>query len=63
MTPPHRDGEERPVAALLAPDILILLDEAPQSVAPETEEMHPADLADVDLVGELDALGAEVVRG
>ena len=47
MTPPHRDGDERPVAALLAPDILILLDEAPQSVAPETEEMHAADLADV----------------
>ena len=35
------------MAALLAPDILILLDEAPQSVAPETEEMHAADLADV----------------
>ncbi|HEX8849928.1 MAG TPA: magnesium transporter [Gemmatimonadaceae bacterium] len=46
MTPPQRK-EERPVAALLAPDILVLLEEEPQSVAAETEEMHPADLADV----------------
>jgi magnesium transporter len=35
------------VAALLAPDILSLLEEAPGSIAAETEEMHPADLADV----------------
>jgi magnesium transporter len=35
------------VAALLAPDILHLLDEQPDSIAAETEEMHPADLADV----------------
>ena len=48
MTPPHPDEHaERPLAALLAPDILALLDEAPESVAAETEEMHPADLADV----------------
>jgi magnesium transporter len=47
MTPPHREDVERPVAALLAPDILDLLDEDPTSVARETEEMHPADLADV----------------
>ena len=47
MTPPQRDREARPVAALLAPDILILLDEAPESVAADTEEMHAADLADV----------------
>ena len=46
MTSPPRD-EHRPVAALLAPDILALLDDAPGSVAAETEEMHPADLADV----------------
>ena len=46
MTPPQRK-EERPIAALLAPDILALLDEAPGSVAAETEELHPADLADV----------------
>lgn len=38
---------ERPVAALIAPDILALLDESPGDVAIETEEMHPADLADV----------------
>jgi magnesium transporter len=47
MTPPQRDDAERPVAALLAPDILELLEEDPSSVALETEEMHPADLADV----------------
>jgi magnesium transporter len=46
MTPPQRK-EERPIAALLAPDILALLDESPADVAVETEEMHPADLADV----------------
>jgi len=47
MTPPQRDDAERPVAALLAPDILELLDEDPISVARETEEMHPADLAEL----------------
>ena len=46
MTPPH-PNEERPIAALLAPDIMALLDELPATVAVETEEMHPADLADV----------------
>ena len=46
MTPPQRK-EERPVAALLAPDILALLEESPNDVAAETEEMHAADLADV----------------
>jgi len=44
---PLRDEEVRGVAALLAPDILNLLDENPESIAAETEEMHPADLADV----------------
>ncbi|MDQ4080922.1 MAG: magnesium transporter [Gemmatimonadota bacterium] len=39
--------EERPLAALLAPDILALLDESPGDVAAETEELHPANLADV----------------
>ena len=39
--------EERPIAALLAPDILALLDESPGDVAAETEELHPANLADV----------------
>lgn len=52
MTPPHptdtsRPPDARPVGALLAPDILALLDEDPASVALETEELHPADLADV----------------
>ena len=46
MTPPQR-SPDRPIAALIAPDILALLDESPQDVAPETEGMHPADLADV----------------
>ena len=47
MTPPQRNAAERPIGVLLAPDILALLDDAPGSVATETEEMHPADLADV----------------
>src|SRR4051812_38716109 len=47
MTPPQHNPEERPVGALLAPDILSLLDESPQLLAAETEELHPADLADV----------------
>jgi len=42
----ERDSE-RHVAALVAPDILELLETAPGSVALETEELHPADLADV----------------
>ena len=46
MTPPH-NPEERPVGALLAPDILAMLDESPALIAAETEELHPADLADV----------------
>lgn len=52
MTPPQhsaepRRGDEHPVGALLAPDILALLEDDPSSVALETEELHPADLADV----------------
>jgi magnesium transporter len=47
MTPPQRNRADRPIAALLAPDLIALLEEAPASVAVETEEMHPADLADV----------------
>ena len=46
MTPSH-GNEERPLAALLAPDIIALLGESPGDLAAETEEMHPADLADV----------------
>ena len=52
MTPPQpsasqRGDNERPLGALLAPDILALLEDDPASVALETEELHPADLADV----------------
>src|SRR5688500_11428199 len=47
MHTPSGGHEMRGVAALLAPDILNLLDEAPGSLAADTEEMHPADLADV----------------
>ena len=56
MTPAQRK-EERPIAALIAPDILALLEESPADVAAETEEMHAADLADV-----AEALPNEQVR-
>jgi magnesium transporter len=39
--------EEKPLAALVAPDLLELLEESPGAIAAETEELHPADLADV----------------
>jgi magnesium transporter len=39
--------QERPIAALLAPDIIELLKLSPDAVATETEELHPADLADI----------------
>ncbi|HMC54163.1 MAG TPA: magnesium transporter [Gemmatimonadaceae bacterium] len=42
-----RDPQEKPIAALVAPDILELLVESPADIAAETEEMHPADLAAV----------------
>ena len=45
MPPPNH--HDRPLAALLVPDLLELLEEAPESIAPQTEEMHPADLADI----------------
>jgi magnesium transporter len=38
---------DRALAALLAPDIIALLDESPADIAAETEELHPRDLADV----------------
>ena len=41
------DPEEKTLAALVAPDILDLLEEAPGAIAKELEEFHPADLADV----------------
>ena len=47
MTPAKHKTTDRPIAALLVPDILALLEEAPGDLAAETEEMHPADLANV----------------
>jgi magnesium transporter len=47
MTPIQHNPEERPVGALLAPDILVMLHESPELISAETEELHPADLADV----------------
>ena len=44
---PAKHKTDRPIAALLVPDILALLEEAPGDLAAETEEMHPADLANV----------------
>jgi len=44
---PARDPQDRPLAALVAPDILELLEESPGAIAAEVEELHPADLADV----------------
>ena len=44
---PTGEYEVRSVAALLAPDILDLLDDDVASIAAETEEMHPRDLADI----------------
>ncbi len=44
---PASEHEIRGVAALMAPDILQLLDDDPSSIAVETEEIHPADLADI----------------
>lgn len=41
------DDNQRSLAALVAPDIVDLLETDPRSVAAETEELHPADLADV----------------
>jgi magnesium transporter len=58
MTPPQRKSEDRLVAALLAPDIVALLNESPAHIAAETEEMHPADLADVAELLERDKLQA-----
>ncbi|HEU4641775.1 MAG TPA: magnesium transporter, partial [Gemmatimonadaceae bacterium] len=46
MSPSERK-EDHPVAALIGPDILALLEESPADIAAETEEMHPANLADV----------------
>ena len=47
MTPSPRNPEDRPVATLLAPDIVAMLEESPADIPAETEEIHPADLAQV----------------
>src|SRR5215468_3538974 len=44
MTSLPRNPEDRPVATLLAPDIIAMLEESPGDLAAETEEIHPADL-------------------
>ena len=50
-TPPYNpqieDDEERQLAALLVPDILDMLEETPEAIAAETEELHAKDLASV----------------
>jgi len=46
MTPSQRN-QDFELAQLLAPDILVMLEESPGDVAAETEELHPKDLADV----------------
>lgn len=46
MTPSQRNQDSE-LAALLAPDILVMLEESPGDVAAETEELHPKNLADV----------------
>ncbi|HEX6627310.1 MAG TPA: magnesium transporter, partial [Gemmatimonadaceae bacterium] len=51
MTPTHNapvdTDNERTLGALLAPDILELLEENPEAIGAETEELHARDLADV----------------
>jgi magnesium transporter len=50
-TPPHNpqidDDDERPLAALVVPDILAMLEETPDAISAETEELHAKDLATV----------------
>jgi len=45
--PPVEEDEERTIGALLAPDILAMLEESPDAIAAETDELHAKDLADV----------------
>jgi magnesium transporter len=49
--PPYKpkveDEEKRPLAFLLVPDILVMLEETPEAIAAETEELHAKDLATV----------------
>ena len=67
---PREHPDEHLLSALLAPDILTLLNESPGDVAAETEALHPADLADVaealprnKVRALLDALGPERAAG
>jgi len=51
-TPTHNepvvvDDDDRSVGALLAPDIADMLEESPDAIGAETEELHAKDLADV----------------
>ena len=46
-TPQIQEDDERTVGALLAPDILDMLEESPDAIGAETEELHAKDLADV----------------
>lgn len=57
MTPPPTNPD-RPLAALLMPDLLELLEEAPESIGPQTEELHPADLADIAELMPVDRIAA-----
>jgi magnesium transporter len=45
--PKVEDEEKRPLAFLLVPDILVMLEETPEAIAAETEELHAKDLATV----------------
>ncbi len=57
MTPPPTNPD-RPLAALLMPDLLEMLEEAPESIGPQTEELHPADLADIAELMPVDRVAA-----
>ena len=46
-SPVEAEDEERTIGALLAPDILVMLEEGPDAIAAETDELHAKDLADV----------------
>jgi magnesium transporter len=58
MTPSQRNPEDRPIATLLAPDIIAMLEESPGDLAADTEENHPADLAEVAELLDRDQLQA-----
>jgi magnesium transporter len=50
-TPPYNprldEDEEQAIGVLLVPDILVMLEETPEAIPAETEEMHAKDLATV----------------